>query len=456
MADGSDVMREALERIAKRTEHAMGSAAAEVHDIAVAALAAPASGEDVGCDRRCALPGKGKECDCRSKTYGLPFASDDWCNCRCHRPPLPDAGRAEGAPSGAEETVLIGMVRSVARGQQPALRVDQTRARSLLAAYDALERNATGLALAGLKTGAELDASQAEVRRLREALRSEMWDALESGSRVGGLELTCPEARDGEAGWWTLAGEWVSKSRLLPLLIAKALGDAAPAPTGAPPPAEPIDSRKASRNHRLAALLKALRDDETVPWFWRNEAKELSEGSLFADLGGLPWQKTAGAPPAGEPLSAVDLPSAPCVFHVGCECRWRGACGSVVRWEGETKRCDGCGKVVGLRTEARPPTEGVPPRCEHVSGPGWRCQLEPGHPEPHMDIPEWQARSFRRINGEMWPASPPVSGEAPRLCARCAHRNGEHCGPDGLGQCDADAGLGTGELCSCAAFVEEL
>jgi hypothetical protein len=34
----------------------------------------------------CKVPGPNKGCHCRSETYGLHFASDDWCNCNCHFP----------------------------------------------------------------------------------------------------------------------------------------------------------------------------------------------------------------------------------------------------------------------------------------------------------------------------------------------------------------------------------
>lgn len=35
-----------------------------------------------GCS--CVHPGPWKESQCRAVKYGLPFTSDDWCNCRCH------------------------------------------------------------------------------------------------------------------------------------------------------------------------------------------------------------------------------------------------------------------------------------------------------------------------------------------------------------------------------------
>lgn len=36
------------------------------------------------CDRICRDPGPGRECHCRA-AQGFAFASDDWCNCVCHR-----------------------------------------------------------------------------------------------------------------------------------------------------------------------------------------------------------------------------------------------------------------------------------------------------------------------------------------------------------------------------------
>jgi hypothetical protein len=33
----------------------------------------------------CPLPGPGMGCGCRSSRHGLAYASDEWCNCRCHR-----------------------------------------------------------------------------------------------------------------------------------------------------------------------------------------------------------------------------------------------------------------------------------------------------------------------------------------------------------------------------------
>lgn len=37
------------------------------------------------CVRKCATPGPNKGSACRADTLGIPFTSDDWCGCPCHR-----------------------------------------------------------------------------------------------------------------------------------------------------------------------------------------------------------------------------------------------------------------------------------------------------------------------------------------------------------------------------------